>query len=103
MICPNCEAFIVDSTKECWNCKTKSTSNHIETAQVPSDSQNESEKIKFYQTNAFVIIMLLSFTVIGIFLMWKYNKFSLHNRILISILFLLSVIYNFNYISKAYF
>ncbi|MDD3186762.1 MAG: Ltp family lipoprotein [Anaerostipes sp.] len=52
------------------------------------------EKEKFYTKTWFVILMIIFIFPVGLFLMWKYNKFSKTARIIISAIFAISFIGN---------
>jgi len=56
---------------------------------------------KFYQTTWFTILMLIIFFPVGIFLMWKYNRFNQTARLIISTIFALAILGNMNNTNTA--
>lgn len=66
----------------------------------------DKSKKKFYKTNWFMWVTLVLFSPVGIFVMWKYNKFSKPTtRIVVTVLFILyfaaQVSQNFDSIKSA--
>ena len=50
--------------------------------------------MKFYEKTWFTVLMLLLFFPVGLFLMWKYQKFNKGARIIISVFFGLLLVSN---------
>lgn len=50
------------------------------------------ENQKFYQQTWFMVLMLFLFAPVGIFLIWKYNKFNTISRVILSVVFALAFI-----------
>ena len=77
MFCEKCGNELKNDENFCSKCGQK--------VNVPTNAI-KSEKNKFYQTTWFTILMLIFFFPVGIFLVWKYNKFgSKKTKIIITV------------------
>ena len=56
------------------------------------NSTNQSKKVPFYQSGWFTILLLIFFFPVGLYLMWRYKKFNMVARVIVSALFVFLMI-----------
>lgn len=76
-ICPKCNSVIAGNAVVCVNCGEK--------LEMPP---------KWYTKNGVIIAFLIFFFPVGLFLMWKYSKWNIALKIIITILFASLILYD---------
>lgn len=100
MLCPKCEAFVVESTEVCWSCGLPL---HEKSDTIKSNvfDNEDKEEEPFYRKNFFVWIMFLTFPIVGVFIMWRYGKFSLQIRVMVTLIWVMSAYYTYREFNRS--
>ncbi|MBE5984662.1 MAG: hypothetical protein E7248_15360 [Paenibacillaceae bacterium] len=56
------------------------------------NATNQPKKVPFYQSGWFTILLLIFFFPVGLYLMWRYKKFNMVARVIVSALFVFLMI-----------